>query len=180
MVQPPGAVAHTRTTVTLFRAFTAAGTPTIPTRSQSGHCYAGSLTSNRDDAWRCFVGNYIHDPCFNSPQARGVVVCPDAQVNRGIEIRLTRGLPRRYANTGRPSLRIEPWALQLTNGHHCTFASGASNVIHGVRLNYFCGAGVNYGLWGFPSRRSEPWTILIAPFMAKRLHQRTAIRQAWM
>ncbi len=180
IVQPAGAVAKTRTTVTIFRAFTASGTPTIPTRSESGHCYTGALTVDRNDAWRCIVGNYLHAPCFSAPQAAGVVVCPDAQVNRGLKIRLTKGLPRRYANTGRPSLSNQPWALQLTNGQHCTFASGATNVIHGIRGNYTCGAGFNFGLWGFPSRRSEPWTILIAPFTATRLHRRTAIRHAWM
>jgi hypothetical protein len=49
-----------------------------------------------------------------------------------------------------------------------------------VRLNYFCENGGNNGLWGYPDRRSEPWTILIAPFTARSLHERRAIRHAWM
>jgi hypothetical protein len=60
------------------------------------------------------------------------------------------------------------------------FASGATAVVHGVRLNYFCGARCNYGLWGYPRRRFQPWTILIGPFNAKVLHARRAIRHVWM
>ena len=179
MAAPAGAGAHSRTTVTIFRAFTADGTPTIHTRSKSGYCWTGSLTANRDDAWRCFVGNYIYDPCFSSSRAQGVVVCPNLQVNGGIEIQLTRRLPRGMADPGSPSVHAQPWNIELTNGHHCAFFSGATSVIHGTRLNYGCGGGLKYALWGFPNHRSEPWTILIGGFTATRLHQHRAIRHVW-
>lgn len=177
---PASAFARTKTTATVFQAFTSMGAPTIHTQSKSGHCYTGSLTINRNDAWRCFVGNYLLDPCFSSTQARGVVICPNLQVTGGVEIRLTKPLPRTQADGGSPSLRDQPWNIQLTNGRHFAFASGASSLVHGVRLNYFCGAGCNYGLWGYPRRRSEPWTILVGAFNATALHDRQAIRHAWM
>jgi hypothetical protein len=177
---PPSAGARTKTTATIFQAFTSTGTPTIPTRSKSGYCYTGSLTINRADAWRCFVGNYLYDPCFSSSQAHGVVICPNLQVNGGIQIRLTKPFPQGQANAGTPSLSEEPWNIQLTTGKHFAFSSGATNVVHGVRLNYFCGAGCNYGLWGYPRRRSQPWTILIGSFNATTLHDRRPIRHVWM
>jgi hypothetical protein len=177
---PTAAAASIRTTATIFRAFTSTGVPAIHTRSKSGYCYTGSSTVDRDDAWRCFVGNYIYDPCFSSSHAHGVVVCPNLEVNGGIEIRLTRPLPPGFADPGVPSLKDQPWNIELTSGQHCGFSSGASNVVHGQRLNYFCGAGSHDGLWGYPNRRSEPWTILIGPFTATSLHERRAIRHVWM
>lgn len=174
------AAARTETAATIFQAFSPAGIPRIHTRSASGYCYTGSLTINRSDAWRCFVGNYLYDPCFSSPRAGGVVICPNLQVNGGTEIRLTKSLPFGQADPGGPSLRDQPWNIQLTNGRHFAFSSGASDVVHGVRLNYFCGVGCNYGLWGYPRRRFQPWTILIGPFNATALHARRAIRHVWM
>jgi hypothetical protein len=101
-------------------------------------------------------------------------------VNGGIRIRLTRALPRRFADPGAPSLRDQPWNIELASGRHCAFSSGASNLIHGIRLNYFCARPAHFGLWGFPNRRAEPWTIWSAAFTATSLQQRRAIRHAWM
>ncbi len=72
LIGASGAAAHAKTTETIFQAFHPDGQPAIYTRSKSGSCFAGSRTINRADAWRCFVGNYIYDPCFNSSQALGV------------------------------------------------------------------------------------------------------------
>lgn len=164
---------------TIFQAFNSAGAPTIQVQSKPGHCFAPSLTVDRSDAWRCVVGNFIFDPCFSSPQAHGVVICPDREVTSGIRIQLTRSLPRQ-TNQGSPSLANRPWDIELANGKHCLLASGASNVIGGVRLNYFCDPGTTYGLWGYPDRSTQPWTILRGSFTAKHLTQRLVIERAWM
>jgi hypothetical protein len=174
------AVAHTTTTATIFRAFHPDGTPTLDAHTKSGSCFTGSLTIDRGDAWRCIVGNLLFDPCFSSAHAPGKVLCPNAQLNGGVEIKLTKGLPHAMGNPGAPSLKDQPWDIQLTSGRHCELSSGASNVVQGVRLNYFCGAGIKFGLWGFPRRKSQPWTILSAPFSAKHLHAWVAIRRVWM
>lgn len=126
-------------------------------------------------------GNEIEDPCFSTNASASSVVCPDAPwKDTGIKIRLTKPLPHNYADHTAPSVRSRPWALELYDGRQCLFASGASTVIEGRRLNYFCGASSRTGLWGFPDRHSEPWTILTAPFTAKRLTQRVTMRRAWM
>lgn len=166
------------TTVTIFHAFNPDGTPTLPLRFKTGYCWTGSLTADRNDAWRCFVGNFIYDPCFSSPQAPGIVICPNPWLSGAIEIELTRGLPRAYGDTRKPSISGHPWNIQLANRHHCVFSSGASNFVAGKRLNYFC-SGLSYGLWGYPNRRSEPWSIASGPFAATRLHGRSVIRQVW-
>lgn len=78
-----------------------------------------------------------------------------------------------------PVQSLQPWALELSDGLRCLFADGATNVIEGQRLNYFCGSASKEGLWGLPDRTSTPWTILIAPFQATSLSEREAISHAW-
>ncbi len=176
----PGlAQAEERTSVSIYQAFTPNGYAKLHTRTRAGYCWVGSLTIARRDAWRCFVGNYIYDPCFSAARDPGIVVCPDAPWRMtGVKIRLTKPLPRAYGNHGAPSLRLKPWAIELYDGRRCLFASGASSVVEGQRLNYFCGTGKE-GLWGFPYRGSEPWTILTAPIEATELSERATVRHAW-
>ena len=56
--------------------------------------------------------------------------------------------------------------------------TGATTVVHGVRLNYFC-TGTKNGLWGSPSRRSQPWRIDAALPSARALRRRVGISAAW-
>jgi hypothetical protein len=167
------------TSVTVFDAFTAGGSPAIPVHQVHGSCFTGSLTSSRADAWRCLSGNYLYDPCFSSQAAPGVVICPNPNPVRGTEIQLTKSLPRDQGNSGSPSASSRPWALELFNGDHCALSSGATAVVHGVRLNFFCTGETKRGLWGYPRRTSQPWTILIAPFTARTLSRRVAIEHVW-
>jgi hypothetical protein len=175
-------VAHAQagTSVTVYQAFTPHGSVTLQTRSRSGDCPSGSEATTRRDAWRCFSGNFVYDPCFSSTHDRGVVVCPEAPwLKRGVEIHLTKPLARAQGNHAAPSQSLQPWALELSDGLRCLFADGATNVVEGQRLNYFCGRASKEGLWGLPDRTSTPWTILIAPFQAMSLSQREAIGHAW-
>jgi hypothetical protein len=179
IVAAPATVdARITTTVTVFHAFTPSGSATIAIHHASGSCFSSSDATRRSDAWRCMVANELHDPCFSSPRAAGVVICPNADPRSGLEITLTKGLPTALANSGSPSARSQPWTLELSSGAHCAFSGGATSVIHGVRLNYFC-AGSKGGLWGYPRRATEPWTIFSAPFTARRLTKRVAIRHVW-
>lgn len=169
-----------RTKASVFYAFTSRGRPRLRTVSKRGRCWTGSLAAQRGDALRCFVRNEILDPCFSSKRAPGVVVCPNAQITAEIEIHLTRPLPRRLTRYGSPpSIFDQPWDIELTNGRHCVLSSGASNIVDGKRLNFFCTGRVRYGLWGLPNEKTEPWTILDDPFDAKRLHVWRAIRHVW-
>jgi hypothetical protein len=172
-----GARAATPTTATIYQAFSYHGLVIPHVRVVSGYCWENSNVTERGDAWRCFVGNHIHDPCFSSTFAFGVVVCATPWNDTGVEIRLSRPLPTPSSHAG-PSLALQPWAIETAAGAECVLSSGASAVVHGHRLNYFCGTKV--GLWGFPTRTSQPWTILSAPFNATTLSHRVAIRHAWM
>ena len=47
-------------------------------RSPIGRATKGSLADVRPDAWRCFLGNLILDPCFsNETGTTGFVICAD-------------------------------------------------------------------------------------------------------
>jgi hypothetical protein len=174
-----GAAVHTRATI--FRPFTASGKPAgRVTRTMRGYCWTGSSASGRADAWRCTVRNQIIDPCFSSPKARGLVVCAATGPwsSSLIKIKLTRKLPGKFANKGKPSTTGLPWALRTTSGWKCELATGATNVIAGRRLNYFC-TGTKQGLWGSPSRAAQPWRIYAAPPTATTLRRRVGISSAW-
>lgn len=176
----PTAAAARTTQATIFHAFTIRGTPTIHTSTQRGTCFSSSETINRRDAWRCGVKNRLYDPCFSSTLAPGVVICPNIALSGGVKIRLTSSLPFSFANRAAPSLRDQPWALELENGKHAAFSGGASSLLDGRRANYFFGSTGSSALWGSPNRRVEPWTIFEAPLTATTLSQRVAIKHAWM
>ena len=176
-----GALAATRTTVSIYEAFTPGGVIVPHVRVKSGSCWENSIVIERDDAWRCCICNDIYDPCFSSKLASGVVVCTEAPwSDTGIEIRLTKPLPKPFSHTA-PSIKLEPWAIQTASGQDCILSSGMGPApIHGRGLNYYCSPHFKVGLWGFPDRTTQPWTIFIAPVNAARLTQRVAIRHVWM
>jgi hypothetical protein len=125
-------------------------------------------------------GNEIIDPCFSSTQAEGIVLCSanGPWDRRVLQIKLTKKLPTRYATKGKPSTAALPWALQTTAGWKCELATGATDVVIGLRLNYFC-EGTKLGLWGSPSRGSQPWHIYAALPSARTLSEQVNIRYAW-
>jgi hypothetical protein len=175
----PAAGARPRTAVTVFHAFTASGNPAIAVHRAAGSCFTAAVTSVRSDAWRCLVGNDLYDPCFSSAAAPGVVICPNANPATGTEIRLTSPLPTAEAGHGSPSPRSRPWTLELFDGAHCSRVSGATSVVHGVPLDYFCAGNTRSGLWGDPRRRTEPWTILSGPVAATVLSRRVSVEHVW-
>lgn len=177
---PPAVDAQFQTRATVYEPFRNDGTVKINVQSRRGYCWTGSLATNRYDAWRCFVGNYIFDPCFSSDNAPGKVVCPNGTLNGGIEIRLTRGLPYKYEDTGSPSIRGMPWDIQTLGGRYYVILTGATTVVDGQRLNYGCVShGCNGALWGGPRRHTEPWTILWARPTATTLSTLVKLRHVW-
>jgi hypothetical protein len=181
VVAPTAAAAATHTRASIDTPVASSGAPTVHVASTvRGHCWIGSLAAARSDAWRCLTGNLIYDPCFSSPSAPGIVLCPASGpwTPRAIKIKLTAKLPTKYANPGRPSTTGLPWALVTTSGWRCRLATGATSVVQGRRANYVC-TGTKDWLWGAASRRSEPWKILVAPASANKLKRTVGIRSAW-
>ncbi len=168
----------TQTRTIIYQAFTSAGKPAIHvTNTSRGHCVGGSSAINRSDAWRCFTGNFVYDPCFSSSKATGLVLCPVGPwTSAGVEIKLAAALTG--ANKGKPSTSGNPWAVETTSGAKCELATGATSILDHRRANYFCQTGKDV-LWGSPSRKSQPWTIFSAPATATKLTKMVKLGVAW-
>src|SRR5262249_30644384 len=71
------ALASARTTVVFFRPWTQGALSAGFTISKrlKGSCGEHSLTTDRPDAWRCFQGDEIYDPCFSGTSSTRVVAC---------------------------------------------------------------------------------------------------------
>jgi hypothetical protein len=127
-----------------------------------------SLSSERPGAYRCFVGNVVHDPCFASPQG---IVCPEHPWARRA-ILLEGGADA--APIGEPLAQGLPWGIELADGQRCTFLGGATDLLDDLRANYGCDDGTVYG---------EPsgdlaWTVEYLPDGADRLTS-VAVTTAW-
>lgn len=86
------------------------------TSRQTGYCWTSSIASQRADAYRCMVGNAIHDPCFTLSQKS--VACPtSADGTSGVAISLTKPLPQ-------DTMRNTVWRMQLVNGTRCDIGTG--------------------------------------------------------
>lgn len=168
----------TATHAVIYHAFTSSGAPKIAITSKGrGHCNGGSAAIDRGDAWRCFSGNFVYDPCFSSRKAKGIVLCPVGPwTSSGVEIKLTDRL--KGGNRAKPSTSGEPWAIETAAGTQCEFGTGASTLLDHLRANYYC-ATSKAVLWGYPSRKSEPWTIYSALPTATKLTNEVKIKTAW-
>jgi hypothetical protein len=149
-------------------------------QTRRGFCWTGSLAdSGRSDAWRCFIGNFIHDPCFSDPSKsapRFVVCAPTPWSRKVVKIVLTRKLPLGQRNPAGSALRRAPWGIQIVSGNRCLALTGATGTIVGRGVSYGC-VGGGY-LLGTP-RRAKPWTIFYAARYKARRASRVAIAEAW-
>jgi hypothetical protein len=119
-----------------------------------GYCWESSLASTAHNAYRCFEGNVIHDPCF-APSAHATsVVCFLDPWQRVTLLRLTRRLPKPAAPVKGPPL---PWTIVTADGRRCVFMTGATALVANERVNYGCTDGTY--LIGYPNTRQPLWTI---------------------
>jgi hypothetical protein len=143
-------VAAQKTNVVMYHAWTPAGklANVRITETVSGNCWTQSLVTSRGDAYRCMVGNSILDPCFapKISRPRAVACATDPFSNRIVLLRMQKALPSPNPTTQWLQPHNQPWGLRLTNGDTCVFATGATDVIKGERMNYACA-------------RSDAWII---------------------
>jgi hypothetical protein len=174
-------VATQRTTSHLFAPFNGGGVAAGVNvgKTAKGYCWTGSAADSRPDAWRCFLGNLILDPCFsNETGTSAFVACADSPWSRVTRLVLTKSLPRGQANPDtNDSTSGAPWALELADGKRCERFTGATGAIGGLGISYGCtGGGV---LAGEPHRQTTTWTIFYGSgFKTKALDERP-IAEAW-
>lgn len=118
------------TKVVFFRPSGIRGTLDTP-----ADCWETSIAAPRANAWRCIVENRIYDPCFSTSMRAHYVIC-DADPSshtRGLKIRLAHALPPSTVSSG-----TQAWMVRLIDGTVCSFATGATALFAGERLNYDC------------------------------------------
>ena len=176
-----GRLAHqvTGTSIHLYSPFNGGGAARIVrvAKAARGYCWTTSSTDSRSDAFRCFVGNFIHDPCFsNETVTTAYVLCPlYTPVSKVLRIVLTKPLPG-SGRAGDPT-RYPPWALRLSNRVWCEILSGATGLIAGMRIIIGCRDGGT--LLGNPQRSSSTWTIFYTPKGATTEYHSVNISEAW-
>jgi len=144
-------------------------------RTVSGYCWTSSIGDWRSDAFRCFVGNLIHDPCFaNTVNRPSFVLCPLYRPGQKVlRINLTKPLPSRPV-AGDPT-RHAPWFIRLANGQWCGREEGATGLVAGLPISYGCTHGV---LLGNP-HRGHSWTMFFARNFTARQYKRVPITAVW-
>jgi hypothetical protein len=164
-------LAAQKTTVVMYHAWTPAGklANVRVTETVSGNCWTQSLVTSRGDAYRCMTGNDIYDPCFAPRTSRPqVVACaPNPFLNRIVLFRLKKPLPS-SPNTTTQWLQPhnQPWGLRLTNGDTCVFATGATDVIKGERMNYGCARNDGW-IIGLPNQLTPLWSVQSSAYPSK-------------
>jgi hypothetical protein len=165
-----GATAPGTATVAV-RVYTASGKPAVPVgASVRGQCWTTSVAAPVPDAYRCFQGDKILDPCFAParPATPLQVVCLAAPWSRGVLLRVSGSLPEPADG---PAAR--PWAIQLDNGVRCVASTGMVPAVAGVNLAYHCADGGDAALR--PSSTATPGTVTAdyAAAGARTLHTMT-------
>lgn len=107
---------------------------------RSGKCWTGSIASPRPDAWRCMIGNGIFDPCFQSPNGKFVVCDPNpARGEPGFRLNLTEPLPGPDVQGRSSDLEAGGgWLIELADGTLCRPSTGASGMVDGKAMRYYC------------------------------------------
>ncbi|MGO8957059.1 MAG: hypothetical protein ACLQFR_06805 [Streptosporangiaceae bacterium] len=118
---------------------TAAGTPAggfrVTSSAATAMCEPGSEAIGQ--AYRCFAGNSIYDPCWAEKAATPTVLCLPYPWSRS-EVRLrVRGQLGAIPSQGGPGLG-EPWGVELAGGERCLLAQGAHSEFGGRVIDYYC------------------------------------------
>jgi len=112
--------------------------PALPAHGKvvEGSCWTGSLAVARSGAWRCTVGNEIHDPCFTTSVGPGELVCDADPVSgeSGFTLKLTQPLP----DAGNTAKKGSPWVVQLANGAVCRPYTGTMPITDQGAISFYC------------------------------------------
>jgi hypothetical protein len=138
-------------------------------RKASGYCFTHSLATDRPDAWRCFEGNDILDPCFARSAHSFKAACAQTPFSRAVVLlSLSKPLSdSNYPVTKWLQPKAMPWGLRLASGDSCVFVTGATDVVDGDRLNYVCRK--TGWIIGAPDRSTATWTARSAAWPNKHV-----------
>ncbi|MFN2560067.1 MAG: hypothetical protein ABR571_02060 [Jatrophihabitans sp.] len=140
----PAAKTQAVTKIESFSAYDASGRLAVKIAATTrGSCWTTSVAAPAPDAFRCFAGNNILDPCFARPAAgaTGEVACLATPWSAATVLTLTAPLPKPD-----PQAVGRAWAFQLDNGARCVASTGTVPQVQGINLGYHCTDGSDAAL----------------------------------
>ena len=141
-------------------------------------CWVHSLSSNRPDAFRCMINDVIKDPCFMDPNDPTIVVCPlnPYGENEYFKVDPTKEIFRQGISAEN-SIDRYPWFIKLFDNTECTFYTGVSGGIAGMRIDYGCGGKNNIESLLLPL--SQEGSLLKIDCYNGKLITTCDIKEAW-
>jgi hypothetical protein len=110
------------------------GYRTTVTAGRAG-CEPGSEAIGQ--AYRCFAGHFLYDPCWAAKASTPTVLCL-AFPWSVTDIRLTVSAPLSPIPPVGPI--SEPWGVELAGGQRCVVIQGAHSTFDGRVIDYYCNA----------------------------------------
>lgn len=83
-------------------------------------------------------------------------------------LRIKKRLPSPNSTTQWLQPHNQPWGLRLTNGDECVFATGATDAVHGDRLNYACARDDRW-IIGDVNQLTPLWTAQSSDYPSKHI-----------
>jgi hypothetical protein len=97
------------------------------------NCEAGSESIGQ--AYRCFAGNFVYDPCWAERATIPTVLCvPFPWSSTDIRLQVVAALSTIPAEPG----TSEPWGVELADGQRCELLQGAHSLFDGRVIDYYC------------------------------------------
>jgi hypothetical protein len=124
--------------------------------AKGGSSCIGALTSIRGDAYRCFAGQNVLDPCFWEDLYIGgdksYFYCPANWQRNSRDTFLAinnSNVERRYFDVNSEKMRSDsrnnfPWLVELSGGVSCRLISGAVGIAYGDKGNIYTCSGHTY------------------------------------
>lgn len=141
------------------------------TQSARGYCWTSSFVN--PELYRCFLGNYIQDPCWPRADGEAVLCLARPWSHEVTRLRLTRRLPP--TSPGHGSL----WGLTLASGQRCQEPGGTHDIWRGHDVNYYCSQ--HWALLDSPDRSSPAWHMAAVRYVHHHYHWRgvRVLSDAW-
>jgi hypothetical protein len=147
---------------------------TITHRHGKASCQAGSEAIG--NAYRCFAGNFVYDPCWVAANPKYVICLGQPYSHRVARLRVSKG----YENAGGlGSAGTLPWGVQV-GSTRATLLQGATGTVNGKRINYSI-KGFSVVLIGNVNKKHAQWFIREARRTNGHYHVMgfVAVREAW-
>jgi hypothetical protein len=111
--------------------------------SGDNSCWTNSIASQRADAFRCSLGNDIHDPCFpfqrpEDVSSQGAIVCPGDPRTTSDDIAFAYDLSQLPHPS---SAKANPWFM-VVDGNPCGMVTGTLPSVGGVSVPFSCTGGL--------------------------------------